>query len=354
MSDSAPRRGLARIVGYYLVAGALVAVLYTQVPFVQETFSLDRLQGLSGIRDEITSTLAGAPVTTPSAESWDNLGIPQAAASMLAALLLMIPVAMAYLLIKRRGGYDESVVHALLILPVAVTGIVMIVQNSLALAFSLAGIVAAVRFRTTLEDTKDAVYIFLAIGVGLACGVQAVGIALVLSVLFNAVNLVLWRTGFGNIYRDQGGRSESLQLGDVLAGPESARSAVAVGDRQLLHALTPKDLSEVATKVARMERYLDAESETARDRKEFHVLLVHASQVGAAQNIVETHLQENAIRWRLAEILPGTGEVSVLEYLVRLHDHCSPGGLLDLIRAEGGDQVLAAEIRSLKGLKRKR
>lgn len=345
---------MSRIVGYYVIVGGLAAALYTQVPFVRNTFSLEQLQGLAGMQDEITATMADAPVSVPAAEGWEHLGIPEAALSMLAALLLMIPVAMAYLVIKRRGGYDESVVHALLILPVAVAGIVMIVQNSLALAFSLAGIVAAVRFRTTLEDTKDAVYIFLAIGVGLACGVGAVGIALVLSILFNAINLGLWRTGFGNIYRDQGSRSESLRLGDVLAGPESARSAFAVGDRQLLHALTPEDLTDVATKVARLERYLDAESETSRDRKEFHILLVHASQVGMAQEIVENHLQEHAIRWRLAEILPGTGEVSVLEYLVRLHDHCSPGGLLDLIRSEGGGEILAAEIRSLKGLKRKR
>jgi len=48
--------------------------------------------------------------------------------------------------------------------------VVLIVRDSVALAFSLAGIVAAVRFRNTLRDTKDAVYIFLAIAVGLAAG----------------------------------------------------------------------------------------------------------------------------------------------------------------------------------------
>jgi hypothetical protein len=351
MTDLSSRRGMARIAIYYLVFGLVTAALYTQVPVVERTFNLSNL---STLNQEIFSTLGGTPSAGAAADRWLNLGMEEALLSMLAALGLMVPVAMVYLLIKRRAGYDESVVHALLILPVAVTGIVMIVQNSLALAFSLAGIVAAVRFRTTLDDTKDAVYIFLAIGVGLACGVQAPSVALVLSVVFNAVNLLLWRTGFGNIYRDQGSRSASLHLGEVLAGPESGGSAVAVGDQQLLHALTPRDLTDVATRVARMERYLDAESDTQKDRKEFHVLLVHASQVGAAQEVVERHLEDNALRWRLAEIIPGAGEVSVLEYLVRLHDHCSPGGLLDLVRSEGGDRVLAAEIRSLKGLKRKR
>jgi hypothetical protein len=125
------------------------------------------------------------------------------ALSMLGALAIMVPVTWVYMVTRSRRGYNESVVHTLLILPVAVTGIVMIVHDSVALAFSLAGIVAAVRFRTTLEDTKDAVYVFLAIGVGLASGVHALGLALVLSLVFNAVILVLWRT---NLRAVAGGR----------------------------------------------------------------------------------------------------------------------------------------------------
>ena len=57
-------------------------------------------------------------------------------------------------------------VQTLVILPIVAAGVVFMVKNSLALAFSLGGIVAAVSFRNTLRDTKDAVYIFLATGVG--------------------------------------------------------------------------------------------------------------------------------------------------------------------------------------------
>jgi polyphosphate kinase len=74
-----------------------------------------------------------------------------------------------------------------------VAGIVLIIRDSLALAFSLAGVVAAVRFRNTLKDTKDAVYIFLAVGIGLAAGVQALVVALILSILFNLVVFALWK-----------------------------------------------------------------------------------------------------------------------------------------------------------------
>src|SRR3989442_13684879 len=71
---------------------------------------------------------------------------------------------------KRRSGYDQSVVQTVIILPMTVAGTVILVQNSLALAFALAAIVAAVRFRNTLKDNKDAVYIFLALTVGVPSG----------------------------------------------------------------------------------------------------------------------------------------------------------------------------------------
>ena len=70
-------------------------------------------------------------------------------------------------------------------------------QNSLALAFSLAGIVAGVRFRLTLDDTLDASYIFVAIAVGLAAGIEALEIGIVLTIFFNYFVLVFWELDYG-------------------------------------------------------------------------------------------------------------------------------------------------------------
>ena len=53
------------------------------------------------------------------------------------------------------------------------------------------------RFRLTLEDTIDAIYIFVAIGVGLAAGISAVEIGIVLAVFFNYAVIALWYIGFG-------------------------------------------------------------------------------------------------------------------------------------------------------------
>jgi Domain of unknown function (DUF4956) len=120
-----------------------------------------------------------------------------AAIAMLGALSLMCPVAWAYMRTKPKVRYDASLVQTVIVLPVVISGVVLIVRDSVALAFSLAGIVAAVRFRNTLKDTKDAVYIFLAIAVGLAAGVQSFAVGLVVTVIFLAVIIVLWRFDVG-------------------------------------------------------------------------------------------------------------------------------------------------------------
>lgn len=120
-----------------------------------------------------------------------------AAVAMLGALALTIPVAWLYMRTKPKANYDASLVQTVIVLPIVIAGVVLIVRDSVAVAFSLAGIVAAVRFRNTLKDTKDAVYIFLAIAVGLAAGMQSFAVGFVVSAMYVAVLLVLWRFEVG-------------------------------------------------------------------------------------------------------------------------------------------------------------
>jgi hypothetical protein len=120
-----------------------------------------------------------------------------AAVAMVGALALMCPVAWLYMRTKPKLRYDPSLVQTMIVLPIVIAGVVLIIRDSVALAFSLAGIVAAVRFRNTLRDTKDAVYIFLAIAVGLAAGVQSFAVAFVVTIIYVAVVLVLWRFDVG-------------------------------------------------------------------------------------------------------------------------------------------------------------
>lgn len=124
-------------------------------------------------------------------------GPVQLAFACIGAVILTIPVTWAYFITSRARRIDQSFVQTIIIMPVVVTGIAMIVMNSLALAFSLAGIVAAVRFRFSLSQPSDAMYIFASIGIGLGSGIGALGVATVISIAFVLATLIIWKLEYG-------------------------------------------------------------------------------------------------------------------------------------------------------------
>ena len=110
------------------------------------------------------------------------------------AILVMIPVANVYMATNsRKKGTDPAVIKTIILLPIAVAGLVLMVQHSLALAFSLAGLIAGagVRFRAQIRDVSDTLYFLIAIGVGLASGVGSLGLALIMSMVYCYTALVL-------------------------------------------------------------------------------------------------------------------------------------------------------------------
>ncbi len=336
---------------YYALLGLAVALLVTAVPELPRL--LDRFRGVSLVSAASKGrALTEAPATGLETFTQGELALITLVA-MLAALALVVPVAWVYTVTKQRRGYDQSVVQAVIILPITVAGTVILVQNSLALAFALAAVVAVVRFRNTLKDTKDTVYIFLALGVGVAAGVFAPTVAGVMSLVFNIVVLLLWRLNIGNIYADQRVLAGGLRPAEALLGPGKAREALAIGNPELLAALTPEELDEVADRAARLQAYVAARAGDEKKKRFTGVLLVHANRLPPAQDQTEALLEEYAKRWKLAEIVRAGGDVSTLEYLVRLRDDAQAAALLDAVKARGAPHVVAAEFRSLRGLKPK-
>jgi len=117
--------------------------------------------------------------------------------AIVAALLVSLPVSWVYMTVRGGDEYDQSLVNTIIVLPMVVTGIVIIVQNSLALAFALAGIAGAVRFRNSLKSSGDALFILLSVATGLSAGIGAIELAAVVSVAFNYCFVILWITEYG-------------------------------------------------------------------------------------------------------------------------------------------------------------
>jgi hypothetical protein len=194
-------RMAARISIYYLVLAAAVAIAVATIPGFTEQLPLGGVGQFADYSSSGGYDLEQALVTADDEELEDVVneakrsrlesGPPwlRDAASlfyaMFSTLVLMLPVSWVYRAIHTDSIYDHSIDTTTLVLPAVVAGIVTVVQHSLALAFSLAGIVAGVRFRRALNDTFDTLFILASIGVGIAAGIKSLEIAVVLTVFFN-------------------------------------------------------------------------------------------------------------------------------------------------------------------------
>ncbi|HEX2095239.1 MAG TPA: DUF4956 domain-containing protein [Longimicrobiaceae bacterium] len=246
---------------------------------------------------------------------------------ILGALSLVVPVAWLYMRTKR-FRYDPALVRSVIILPVVVAGIAIVVKNSIALAFSLAGIVAAVRFRNTLKDPRDAVYIFLVIGIGLSAGVQALDVALIMSLLFNLVVLVLWQYNIGSVYGGRYGRTGILSVGDP--------------------GLMVAQLPDAQRRIRR--RLLQDAAEIRSDG----ILLVHSADSEVARQTVQEALGDLARDWMLADIVRREEGVSTLEYVLRLKRQVLPADLVGALDERWATHLAAAEYIPFRTRKKKR
>ena len=290
----------------------------------------------------------GEPAADLPAAPADAAGIRTVVAVSVATVALMLPVAWVYVMTRAKSGYRQSLVQTLLILPIVVAGVVGVVKNSIALAFGLAGIVAAVSFRNRLRDSKDAVVIFLAIAVGLACGVQAAGIAAAVSVMFNVVMLLLWWSDFGRVPGALQGGAAEQRLRRALNVANRTHQFVSMVDQQILKSLAPEQLAQVANRVAnRREKLEDALVSGGAGGKGDRPTLMLQIDVAdgdlGIRSAIEDVLEQDAKSWRfLSSSQVDSG--SRLTYSVKLRKKVPRQMLAERVQRAAGPSVRNVEI----------
>jgi hypothetical protein len=190
---------LSIILAYYAFWFGMVIFLLSRYPGLVEYLPVGGIEDLAASDvDSFEPVYTRAERTLLSASGPIRLAI-----ASVGALVLTVPVSWVYFITSRARRIDQSFLQTIMILPIVVTGIAMIVVNSLALAFSLAGVVAAVRFRFSLAQPSDAMYIFVAIGIGLGSGIGALGIAGIISMMFVLATLTIWKLEYGKTLSGQ-------------------------------------------------------------------------------------------------------------------------------------------------------
>ena len=328
---------LIRVAIYYVLLLVVGVALWRFLPRTR-LIANDSLSALFGTATETIGTpgqgTAVQPVDTGTLAATVFL-------AMVSAGLLALPVAWIYTLTRARRGYQQSVVQLLVMLPVVVAGIVVLVKYSLALAFSLGGIAAAVRFRNSLDDSKDAVYVFLVIGIGISTAVD-LPVAMVLSVVFNIVIVGLWTTDFGRTPVALDGKLAERRLARAR---QLARTGTFVAriDDEVLREMSAEQLEGVAARALRRAREHDPEGATAsHDETRIRLITRDAMTVRA---VVEARLDESTKKWSVVDVATNPDGTTKIDYSVQLKKSKGPDELLALVRAAAGAHLLTAELQ---------
>lgn len=307
-----------RLLLYYATVVGIAVLLISYVPGFREAL-VSPIEERAHVEDLISKgdAIAAAVPISP----WPGFA-GRAALTFTAIMwaLAMVSPVVWVLMRTRRLRYDPSLVNTLIVLPIVVCGVVLIVKNSLALAFSLAGIVAGVRFRQSLDEPEEAVYVLLALGIGLAAGVQALDIALVMSMAFNFVVLIIWRFDVGDIYaRGKGGQ-------------------LAIGDPSLLTTTMEREAA----------RELIQQDDSLTDGIKAHgMLVVRAHDISIARRAVETVLGHLASEWRISDPIHDDKGPQRIQAVVRMRDKVAPAELVAELEARWSEHISAAEFLPL-------
>lgn len=327
-----------RLVVYYAALGGAAVLVWSMLPAARRRMVAESLSAILG--PDVLPSLAAPETLAKASGSSSSIPVLAEALSMTSAFLVALPMAWVYMFTRQKKGYRQTTVHSLILLPTVVAGVVAMVKHSLPLAFSLAGIVAAVRFRNTLDDSRDAVYLFLATALGLAAAVQ-VDVAFVLSIVFNAVVLSLWYTDFARTPPMLEGERARRKLERALAMANRTSQFVAHVDREILSTMAPPQLDALAQ---RLERARSSGDPAAPRPPRYDARIrVAVTDGGAGRAVVEGALERHAKRWRYAGSSAADG-AEVIEYDVRLRKGIVPGAVADALRRDGAPYVVTADV----------
>jgi uncharacterized membrane protein YhiD involved in acid resistance len=117
--------------------------------------------------------------------------------SLVLAFLLGQLIAWVYYFTHSGLSYSRNYVQSLVLVTIVVAMVMAVIGNNIIRAFGLMGALAIIRFRNVVKDTRDIVFIFCALVIGMAAGTQRYFIAIVGAIILSLVSVYLYLTGFG-------------------------------------------------------------------------------------------------------------------------------------------------------------
>lgn len=127
--------------------------------------------------------------------------VPGARPAILAILLsfgLAQLISGAYIWTFRGLSYSRAFVQSLALVSIVVCALMLAIGNNIAAGIGVAGGLSIVRFRTSLRDPRDIVFVFAALSAGISSGLQAFAPAIAGVLVFLAATVMLHLTEYGS------------------------------------------------------------------------------------------------------------------------------------------------------------
>lgn len=118
--------------------------------------------------------------------------------ALLLAFVLGQVIAWVYYITHSGLSYSRSYVQSLILITVVIALVMTVIGNNIITAVGLMGALAIVRFRNVLKDTRDIVFIFASLVIGMACGSHRYMTAILGTAILSLIAIYLFFTDFGS------------------------------------------------------------------------------------------------------------------------------------------------------------
>lgn len=182
--------------------------------------------------------------------SWEQI-----AANILVSGILGFLIFISYMISHRGTIYSKKFNVSLVVLTVLTSMVMTVIGNNVALSLGMVGALSIVRFRTAIKDSRDTVYIFWTIIVGICCGVGDFIVASIGSAFVFILFLILGAIKNNNrmLVIIRGNRTKEAQIQAVMYKFFSAKAVLRVKNSttesiEFIYEITAKLLSQAERK----------------------------------------------------------------------------------------------------------
>lgn len=116
---------------------------------------------------------------------------------LLVVLILSVYEFIVYRLVSHRAFYNRSFNICIAILPFFIATIVLCLQSNIVITLGTIGALAILRFRTTVKDPVDMLYLLWSVHIGITCGCQLYEVAVLTALIVTVLLIVLEHISIG-------------------------------------------------------------------------------------------------------------------------------------------------------------